>query len=318
MTKHSVRMAYKTEFGIAYEAEIESFIESRQAQDLTGQVKLLVTSPPFPLIKPKKYGNRQGEDYLDWLSRIFESVSSWLRPDGSLVVEIGNSWDAGQPTMSTLPLRSLMSIADSCGLYVCQQFICNNPARLPGPAQWVTVKRYRVKDTYTHVWWFSKDPWIDADNSRVLQPYSPRMKKLLRDQRYNHGVRPSEHTINEESFLRDNGGAIPSNMLSFANTSDASEYREWCKKRGLRGHPARMPRALPQFFIDYLTDEGDLVVDCFGGSNTLGSVAEQSGRNWVTIEREADYLVGSMGRFSGGGYALRAHNSPYSELVSLL
>lgn len=318
MTKARTRVAYQTSLGAAYESAIEDFADSRYGQELHGQVKLVVTSPPFPLLKPKEYGNHQGEEYLEWIASVFEKVASWLRPDGSLVVEIGNAWERGQPSMSTLPLRSLMKIAESCGLSVCQQFICNNPARLPGPAQWVTVNRYRVKDSYTHVWWFAKDPWVSADNRRVRQPYSPSMKKLLARQSYNSGTRPSAHKINDTSFLADNGGAIPSNALSFANTSDSREYVSWCRSLDLKAHPARMPRGLVEFFVDYLSDEGDLVADCFGGSNTVGIAAQQAGRRWISVERDPNYLVGSMGRFSRRQDRVLAHNLPYRDYLRVL
>ncbi len=318
MTRGGARIAYKTNLGTAFESEVEKFTSSRYGHELQGQAKLVITSPPFPLLKPKEYGNRQGEEYLEWISSVFQNVASWLRPDGSLVVEIGNAWERGQPSMSTLPLRSLMQIADSCGFSVCQQFICNNPARLPGPAQWVTVKRYRVKDSYTHVWWFAKDPWVQADNRRVMQPYSDGMKKLLKRKSYNSGTRPSEHKINDTSFLTDNGGAIPANALSFANTSDAKEYVEWCRAIGQKPHPARMPKGLAQFFIDFLTDEGDLVVDCFGGSNTVGIAAERSQRRWAAVERESTYLIGSMGRFGRRSDGMVARNRPYVNYLSKL
>ncbi len=115
--------------------------------------------------------------------------------------------------MSLLPLKTLIAIAEGTGLPVCQQFICNNPARLPTPAQWVTTERTRVKDSYTHVWWYGKTKRPDADNRRVLQPYSQRMKRLLDRGSYNGGRRPSGHDVGNASFLRDNGGAIPASAL---------------------------------------------------------------------------------------------------------
>jgi len=318
VNSNRTRVAYRTRLGTAYESDVESFTASRYALELHGQVKLVLTSPPFPLLKPKEYGNLEGEKYLEWISEVFHKVGSWLRPDGSLVVEIGNSWERGEPSMSTLPLRSLMEIASKSGFAVCQQFICNNPARLPGPAQWVTVNRVRVKDSYTHVWWFAKDPWIEADNRKVAQPYSEGMKKLLKRQAYNAGTRPSAHKISSTSFLADNGGAIPSNLLSFANTSDSRSYLDWCKAIDMRPHPARMPKGLAEFFLDFLTTEGDLVADCFGGSNTLGMVAESRNRNWISVERDPKYLVGSLGRFDKTEDKLSARNSPYREHVQML
>lgn len=318
MSEHKARIAYRTDLGVAYQSAIEGFLTSRPAGGHAGEVKLVLTSPPYPLLKKKQYGNLQGEEYLQWITRVFSNVSNLLAPDGSLVIEIGNAWDPGQPSMSTLPLRALMAIAEENGMAVCQQFVCHNPARLPGPAQWVTVNRLRAKDAFTHVWWFAKDPWLQADNRRVSQPYSKSMRRLLERRSYNEGVRPSEHRINGTSFLNDNGGAIPSNVLSYANTSDSKEYVAWCRSIGVKVHPARMPVGLARFFIEFLTDPGDTVMDPFGGSNVVGATAEAQSRRWLTVERDSNYLLGSMGRFNRGEQKIRAHNQPYRDFVKSL
>jgi site-specific DNA-methyltransferase (cytosine-N4-specific) len=56
---------------------------------------------------------------------------------------------------------------------------------------------------------------------------------------------------------------------------------------------------VPRFFIEMLTDQGDLVVDPFAGSNVTGQVAESLDRRWVAIEIDRDYLEGSAIRFEG-------------------
>lgn len=290
--------AYSTNLGMAFQYRIEDFLVTEHAEALRGQVQLILTSPPFPLLSPKRYGNSQGEEYIDWLTGIVRDLQELLTPDGSLVLEIGNAWNKGEPTMSTVPLRTFLSIADKCGLHVCQQFICNNTARLPGPATWVTQRRIRVKDSFTHVWWFGKSPTPKADNRKVLKPYSPSMVRLIERRSYNAGLRPSDHYINEHSFLSDNGGAIPPSVFNLGNTATPKNYRNWCKLNQLRAHPARMQAALVDFFVNFLTDVNDIVLDPFGGSNTTGSSAQSLGRRWVITEPNSDYLLGSVGRFT--------------------
>ena len=295
-----------------FESTVEKFLASSKSEPFRGEVKLLLTSPPFPLRAKKAYGNLEGQEYLDWISDVLTEASEMLTPDGSMVIEIGNAWEPGIPAMSTLPLRALLAIADKTGFHVCQQFICHNPARLPGPAQWVTVNRLRAKDSYTHVWWFAKSPWVPADNRRIQKPYSKGMEKLLKKQKYNSGLRPSDHKINDTSFLNDNGGAIPANVLEFANTSDDPKYVQWCKANDWRPHPARMPAALASFFIEFLTDEGELIFDCFGGSLTTASVAQRLNRRRISTEPTEEYLLASLGRFAGEK-GLVAQNEPYVE-----
>lgn len=199
--------------------------------------------------------------------------------------------------MSTLPTKALLRLQEANDLYLCQEFICHNPARLPTPAEWVTVKRVRVKDSYTKVWWLAVTPHPKANNREVLQEYSKDMKRLLVNGKYNAGRRASQHYIGTKSFLVDNAGAIPPSVLTIANTRAGDDYQKYCATNGHDLHPARMPRELADFFIRFLTSPGDLVVDPFAGSNTTGAAAERLGRKWLSIEANREYLAGSRGRF---------------------
>lgn len=293
-----VQERYRTHAGVMVQSSIEDYLDSPQGTDLNGKVQLVFTSPPFPLLTPKKYGNKVGDEYLDWLTALAPRLADLLTPDGSIVIELGNAWERGHPVMSTLPLKALISFQEAGQLHVAQQFICNNPARLPSPIQWVNRERNRVKDSYTHVWWMSRTERPKADNRKVLVPYSPSMKRLIETKRYNAGQRDSGHNIGEKSFFTDNGGAIPSSVLSIANTRAGGPYRAYCRERGLTVHPAPMQPGLVEFFVKMLTDENDLVFDPFGGSNTTGAVAEDLKRRWVSVEQDGTYIEGSKGRFA--------------------
>lgn len=292
-----IMASYETELGSMYQSDVETFLRSSLAYGLRSEVQMVFTSPPFPLNRKKKYGNKSGEEYLRWLKELAAPLGDLLTDDGSFVVEIGNAWEPGEPVMSTLPLEALLALKQAGGFKICQQFVVHNPARLPSPAQWVNVDRVRVKDAYTNVWWMSRSSHPKADNRNVLVDYSPSMRKLLRRGSYNSGARPSEHKIGDTSFLTDNGGAIPPNVLTMSNTVSTDPYRAYCKAKGLKVHPARMAPDLADFFIRLLTDPDDLVVDPFGGSNTSGAAAEKLGRRWVSLEPQAEYLEGSKGRF---------------------
>ena len=295
-TDKPAAIAYETELGTLHIEQVETFLDSKVGQDLKGKVDLLFTSPPFPLVSPKRYGNQTGDEYREWMIGLATRFAELLSPTGSMVIEIGNAWERGQPLMSTVPLETLIGIARVADLNVCQQFVCHNPARLPSPAAWVTVRRIRVKDSFTHVWWYSRTEYPKADNKRVLRPYKNGMKRLLSRGSYNSGTRPSEHAIGDTSFLSDHGGSIPPSMLEYSNTGTQREYAAWCAANELTLHPARMPPGLVEFFVSFLTDEGDLVFDPFAGSNTTGSVAEKMLRRWCGVESNPDYAIGSMGR----------------------
>jgi hypothetical protein len=308
-------VAYKTPVGRLFIGGAEQVLASPALDPWRGRVQLVFTSPPFPLQRQKKYGNLCGQAYADWLAEFAVPLRQLLTPDGSIVLELGNGWNPGTPTVSTAGIKALLAFQEAAELHLCQEFICFNPARLPTPVEWVSVRRQRVKDAFTRVWWLSPTPTPKADNRRVLTEYSESMRKLLQKGTYTGGRRPSEHHVGAKSFLTDNGGAIPANVLvspgsdaaviepqavlPIPNTASRGQYHDACRAANVPRHPACMPEPLVEFFVRFLTDEGELVCDPFAGSNTTGAVAERLGRGWIGIEADPEYARASQIRFPG-------------------
>lgn len=260
-----------------------------------GSVDLIVTSPPFGLVRKKEYGNADARVYLDWFRPFAAQFRRVLKERGSLVIDIGGAWTPGRPTRSLYHFRLPLMLCDEYGFHLAQEFYWWNPSKLPSPAEWVNVRRIRVKDAVNTVWWLSPSPWPKASNRRVSLPYSRSMKELL-EKGYRAKKRPSGHRISE-NFALDNGAAIPPNLIAIPNTESNSFYLRYCRIKGIKPHPARFPAALPEYFIRMLTDEGDMVYDPFGGSCVTGEVAERLGRRWVCSELVEEYLAGALGRF---------------------
>lgn len=258
------------------------------------KVKLIMTSPPFALIKKKEYGNEDAEEYVDWFMKFIPYFKQILEPNGSLVIDIGGTWIKGLPVKSIYQYKLLLKLCE-CGFYLAQEFYHYNPAKLPTPAEWVTIRRLRVKDAVNNVWWLVLDPFADADNKRILKPYSDSMIQLLKNG-YKPNMRPSGHDISDK-FQKDNGGAIPPNLFELANTESNSYYMKKCKENNIKPHPARFPSELPEFFIKYLTNEGEMVLDPFAGSNVTGEACEKLNRKWTSIELNYEYIAGSKFRF---------------------
>lgn len=288
---------YNTKYGICINGNCEKAIDKYLFPNYSNQIQLVFTSPPFPLNRAKRYGNLNGDEYKKWLCDIGGSLLPLLTGDGSIVIELGNAWNAGEPTFSTLPMETLLEFKQNNNLYLCQEFIYYNPARLPGPVEWVNKRRIRVKDSFTRLWWMSKTANPFANNSEVLEDYSKQMEKLLKSGKYNSGKRPSEHIISSSAFTINNGGAIPSNVIIASNTDSKSKYLLKCKEKDLLIHPARMPAQIPEFFIKMLTRKNDIVLDPFAGSNTTGACAEKLERRWISIEIDKNYYMGSKFRF---------------------
>ena len=262
-----------------------------------GSVDLIMTSPPFGLVRKKEYGNVDADKYVEWFKPFAAGFKRVLKPSGSLVIDIGGAWNAGEPTRSLYHYELLISLCKESKFHLAQEFFWWNPARLPTPAEWVTVRRVRVKDAINCIWWLSPTPWPKASNRRVLQPYSNSMKDLL-VHGYKPQMRPSGHDISDK-FQNDNGGSIPPNLIAAAHTESNSAYIRYCAEKKLKPHPARFPSEIPEFFIRMLTDVNDLVVDPFAGSCVTGETAERTERRWICCELRDDYLQGALGRFHG-------------------
>jgi site-specific DNA-methyltransferase (cytosine-N4-specific) len=278
-----------TPWGRAYHADALDVL-----RELDGDsVALVLTSPPFALRRRKAYGNVDAAEYADWFAPFAEEIYRVLCPDGSFVFELGGGWNRGSGTRSLYTYELVLRLCRR--FHLAQEFYLYNPSKLPTPAEWVTIRRTRVKDAVNTVWWLSKSAAPQADNRRVLRPYSRSMRRLLREG-YTAARRPSQHDISPH-FRRDNGGAIPPNLLEIPNTRSNDDYFRRCRAAGLPIHPARFPPALPEFFIRFLTLPGQLVLDPFAGSNVTGHVAERLQRRWLSVEVDADYVRGSRLRF---------------------
>ncbi|MBU7586577.1 MAG: site-specific DNA-methyltransferase [Nostoc sp. TH1S01] len=258
-------------------------------------VNLILTSPPFALTRKKEYGNESAEKYIEWFLPFAYEFKRVLTDDGSFILDLGGAYLPGNPVRSLYQYELLLRLCKEVGFFLAQEFYHYNPARLPTPAEWVTIRRIRVKDAVNLVWWLSKTPNPKADNRKVLKPYSQSMQRLLKNG-YEAKMRPSGHEISDK-FQKDNQGAIPPNLLEIPNTESNSVYLRRCKAGGIQPHPARFPQGFAEFFIKFLTNRGDLVLDPFAGSNTTGFVAETLKRQWISFEINQDYVTGSRLRF---------------------
>jgi site-specific DNA-methyltransferase (cytosine-N4-specific) len=299
-----VEPAYETNFG----AVVCGDAVKRLAALDEAKVDLIVTSPPYALHFKKEYGNADKASYVEWFRPFAVQLHRVLKPEGSFVLNIGGSYNPGVPTRSLYHFKLLLMLCEEIGFHLAQECFWYNPAKLPSPAEWVNVRRIRIKDSVEYVWWLSKTEHPKADNRGVLEAYSDDMLRLLR-RGYRAKKRPSGHNITNK-FSHDRGGAIPSNvlksdeddirptnMLERGNNESNSEYIKLCSQYEQKPHPARFPASLPEFYIKLLTQPLDLVVDPFAGSNVTGAVAERLHRRWLSYEIEPKYVENSRLRF---------------------
>lgn len=293
---------YRTDYGAAYLGDSRALLAGVQDKS----INLAFTSPPYALHFKKKYGNVDKADYVEWFLQFAREIHRVLTDDGSFVLNIGGSYNPKVPTRSLYHFKLLIALVEEVGFHLAQECFWYNPAKMPMPAEWVTVRRVRIRDSVEYVWWLSKTPFPKADNRKVLRPYSADMIRLAK-RGVRATIRPSGHAIKSSFDKVANGGSIPSNvveealpldMLVLGNNAANDPYTKRCKESGIKIHPARFPAALPDFFIRLLTDEGDVVLDPFAGSNTAGAVAERLARRWLALELVEEYLEASKLRFT--------------------
>lgn len=292
---------YKTTLGIAYCADSLEALKKIESNS----INLVITSPPYALEFKKEYGNADKIEYQKWFLLFAKEIFRVLTDDGSLVLNIAGSYNKGTPTKSLYHYKLLIALVDEVGFNLAQEFYWYNPAKMPVPAEWVTVRRIRVKDCVEQIWWLSKTAWPKANNKNVLKPYSKDMLRL-NNKGLRKTIRPSGHNIKDSFTKIESGGSIPPNVfegdlpsdfLKFGNNAANDSYALGCKKNNMKMHPARFPEILPEFFISFLTSEEDIVLDPFAGSNTTGAVAEKLSRKWIAIDNVTEYLEGSKFRF---------------------
>lgn len=181
---------YATTLGAAYGCDSLEVLGTLPDES----IEAVITSPPYALEFKKEYGNVKKADYLAWLVPFAREIKRVLAKDGSFILNIGGSYNPGQPTRSLYHFKLLIALCEEVGFHLAQECFWFNPGKLPAPAEWVNVKRFRIKDAVEYIWWLSPDPRPRADNRKVLAPYSRDMKRLI-EKGYKAKVRPSGWNI---------------------------------------------------------------------------------------------------------------------------
>ncbi|MBB5295450.1 site-specific DNA-methyltransferase [Deinococcus metallilatus] len=271
--------AYLTARGEAYLGD---------ALDLLGRleddsVNLILASPPLP--RPKDYGHKPEEEFVAELSKFARLAQRKLRRDGSLVLHLSSAYRRGVPARSLHSFRALLHLCDDLGFYLAQDFYWHNPRRPLWQPEWVNKRKLRVRDGVDTVWWLGKTEWPKANVANVLVEHPTQAALFDLDWR-------------ETDWLdMDGEGLIPPNLIRTAVEDPGGPYLEGRRALRLQGDPSRLPAALSEFFIRFLTEPGDEVVNVFDGSNAAGLIAEREERRWLSFEANPEHLAASAFRF---------------------
>lgn len=290
-------LAFSTNLGIAIWGDCRKIFGR-----LREPIHLIVTSPPYPLARPRAYGNPTQAEYVDFICKVLEPILANLIDGGSICLNISNDiFEQGSPARSLYQERLVLALHDRFGLSLMDRLVWHNPSKPPGPVQWASLKRVQLNVGYEPILWFTNNPHkVRSDNRRVLEPHTERHLQLIAkggcqtEAEYGDGA----YRRRKGSFGNQTPGRIPKNIFSIThNCSDHKQYRKDCERLGLQPHGAVFPALLPSFLIKLLTEPGDLIADPFGGKLTTGLVAEKLDRRWISTEWIYDYIRGATERF---------------------
>jgi site-specific DNA-methyltransferase (cytosine-N4-specific) len=297
----AVMVAFSTDLGVALWGSCEDVFGA-----LDEPITLCLTSPPYPLAKPRAYGNVPLSEYVDWLVRQLEPIARNLVRGGTIALNVSNDiFEPGMPSRSLYREKLVIAICERLGLQKMDELIWHNPSKPPGPVRWASIERFQLNVSWEPVYVFTNDPRAClADNRRVLQEHTERHLRLINKggvERYvarNDGA----YTLRPGSYANPTAGRIPRNVLPFAQSAgdqDLKSARAAARAQNLPTHGAGMPLALAEFLVRYLCPEDGLVAEPFWGWGTTGYAAEINGRPWIGSELMGEYSVGSAARFAG-------------------
>jgi len=291
-------VGFSTDLGVAILGSCDSVFSKIDAP-----IVLCLTSPPYPLAKPRAYGNVSADHYTDWICKTLEPVVKNLVRGGSIALNVSNDcFLSGLPARSTYRERLVIALEDRLGLYKIDEIPWINESKAPAPVQWASKERFLLNVAWEPVYWFSNSPLhMHSDNRRVLKAHTDRHLALIRnggEQRI-RSQSDGAYSVRGGSFSSNTGGAIARNVLKFGHAcGDQMAYKRDARALGLPVHGAPMPLELAKWLIQFLSRPGDLVCDPFAGSHTTPKAAELLGRRWISTERILEYVMGSATRFT--------------------
>lgn len=300
MVRGTVLTIFETDMGYMLWGNAEDVVGCVEK----GSLNVILTSPPYPLVKPRDYGNLAEKEWVEDMLRHCERWRGLLVEDGSMFLNIGACWIKGSPVQTLHVERLLIRLEDNLGLHRLQEFYVKTDG-LGGALEWVGKRRIRVKNNVEKMIWLSGNPFAKANNRGVLIPYSKSgLRSIAKPEAHDGRERPSGYKFGKRSFV-DNGGAIPSTLIKASNAGSNNKYRKACRDLGISAHPATFPDNLPRFAFGLASDPGDIVADFMAGSGTSGKVAHEMGRHFICSERSLDYIDSARINFKSAGIPTR-------------
>jgi DNA modification methylase len=169
-----VVLIYSTDDGIALWAHAEDAAEFIEP----GSVKLVLTSPPYPVVS-RAYGRFTVPEWLHWMRRLAEIWKGLITEDGTIAINLMDVFVGGAPTLSPYIERFMLSAIDDVGLQLAGRMMWHSTNKL-GHIEWAAKRRVVPKNTLEHLLLFSRSdrPAWNADRMerKALDPAKARKR----------------------------------------------------------------------------------------------------------------------------------------------
>ncbi len=235
-------------------------------------VDLIVTSPPYADQRKSTYGGIHADDYVEWFMPIAAELKRVLKPTGTFMLNIKERVVAGE--RHTYVLELILAMRQQGWLWT-EEMIWHKKNCYPG--KWPN----RFRDAWERLLQFNKQKHFTMYQDAVMVPTGDWAKSRLKN------LSDTDRT-RDESKVGSGFGKKIENWIgrSMAYPTNVMHMATEC---GNKSHSAAFPEALPEYFINLFTAEGDCVLDPFMGSGTTINVAERMGRDAVGIEILREY-----------------------------
>lgn len=241
-------------------------------------VDLIVTSPPYAEARKKQYGGINPDKYVEWFIPFADEMFRILKDDGSFVLNIKDKVVNGERHTYVFELANELK---KRGWKFVDTYIWVKTKTMPIKP----INRFR--DSFEYVFHFAKSTKPKFIPNAVKVPAKPSTaKRYLRprdnDNKHYISQTGSGFVFNREKYKNSKfykeGFAYPTNVIAISTETSNKK------------HPAVFPEKLPAFFIDLMSDRGDLVLDPFIGSGTTAKVAKEKCRNFLGFDLKREYI----------------------------
>jgi DNA modification methylase len=250
-------------------------------------VRTIVTSPPYFGLRDYGIDGQIGlesevEDYVGALVEIFRHAREALKDDGTLWLNLGDSYGKGKQLMG-IPWRVAFAL-QADGWYLRQDIIWHKPNPMPE-----SVKD-RCTKAHEYIFLLSKSQKYYFDYEAIQEDsihYQTDKRAGKGNIKYLDGKRNGTEGQGQHAFVTINPKKNKRSVWSI----NVKSFRE--------AHFATFPIDLITPCILAGSKPGDIVLDPFNGAGTTGVASIQNGRDYLGFELNPEYVAISEKRLGG-------------------